>query len=50
VNEKDWLEGSHISSNMRNKLCMFVVRLQWRASLLFLPLNLMGNVDADFVS
>jgi hypothetical protein len=34
VNEKDWLEGSHVTSNMRNKLCMFVVRKYVRASLL----------------
>jgi hypothetical protein len=42
VNEKDWLEGSHITSNMLNELCTFVVRSQRRASLLFLPLEL-GN-------
>jgi hypothetical protein len=34
-----WLEVSLITSNMRNKLCMFVVRYQFRASLLALPLN-----------
>jgi hypothetical protein len=42
VAEKDWHEVSHITSNMRNKLCMFVVRLQFLASLLALPLEL-GN-------